>query len=146
MAELVKIAELLGSKTVHSNKTGKDYPVTSFKDGKGTVAETFDRIEVGKEYKMEYKQTNYGVQAKIVREGGSGAGGGSSNPRGEALLAAAMLMTKSESKMTASQLTATTFKLADEMLTYIKDEVKTVQPAPEKEEVITEDDTDDLGF
>lgn len=146
MAEMVKIAELLGSKSVHSNKTGKDYPVTSFKDGKGTVAETFDRIEVGKEYKMEYKQTNYGVQAKVVREGGSGGGSGS-NPRGEALLAAAMLMTKSESKMTASQLTATTFKLADEMLTYIKDEVKpAVQVAPEKEEVITADDIEDLGF
>jgi hypothetical protein len=62
----IKIMEILGTKSITSRKNGKQYQVVTFKDDKGIVMDTFNKIEVGREYEGEVTNNQYGVSFRVT--------------------------------------------------------------------------------
>ena len=62
----IKVSEILGTKTITSRKNGQQYQVITFKDAKGTVMDTFSKIEEGKEYEGEVTSNQYGISFRVT--------------------------------------------------------------------------------
>jgi hypothetical protein len=64
----VKVVSINSVRKINSKKyPGKTFDVTQFTSQDGTVADTFDTIEVGKTYTGEMSTDSYGLHFKVVK-------------------------------------------------------------------------------